>query len=323
MIILYSQNNILSFNSFTGQFIKILILLGIGGTEICRLGRRVMHTYSFKIQVNEPYLHDKKYNSGKEISGNSHESHEKSVNKPARAVLHEGHAKNHEPYSGENSSHEPHREGEPENNEQHEEMNQKNHKQHEEMKDKQHEKMGHRQHEGMKDKQHEEMKDKQHEKMGHKQHEGMKDKQHEEIKDKQHEEMGHKQHEEMKHDGHEKHEGMGHKGHAPSGEKKHGNHHAHMLADFRKRFIVSVVLTVPVLLLSPIIQSFFHFELRVPGADFLTFLFSSIVYFYGGYPFLKGIKDELAEKSPGMMTLIAIAISVAYFYSSAVVFGLQ
>ncbi len=140
-----------------------------------------------------------------------------------------------------------------------------------------------------------------------------------------HEEMNHQnheQHEEMKHKGHEKHDGMKHQGHEPSDKKEHGNHHTHMLSDFRKRFIVSLVLTVPVLLLSHIIQSFFHFELRVLGADFLTFLLSSIVYFYGGYPFLKGIKDELAEKLPGMMTLIAIAISVAYFYSSAVVFGL-
>ena len=96
-----------------------------------------------------------------------------------------------------------------------------------------------------------------------------------------------------------------------------------MLEDFRKRFIVSVILTIPVLLLSPTIQGFFNFELNVPGAEFITFLLSSVVYFYGGYPFLKGIKEELAEKSPGMMTLIAIAISVAYFYSSAVVFGLH
>ena len=83
------------------------------------------------------------------------------------------------------------------------------------------------------------------------------------------------------------------------------------------------MLTIPILLLSPTIQGFFGFELHVPGADFLTFLLSSIVYFYGGYPFLKGIKEELAEKIPGMMTLIAVAISVAYFYSSAVIFGLQ
>lgn len=134
-----------------------------------------------------------------------------------------------------------------------------------------------------------------------------------------HEEMKHERHEEMKH---EQHEGMKHEGHEPSMGKEHGDHHSHMLADFRKRFIVSFILTIPVLLLSPAIQGFFGFELRFPGADFVTFLLSSIVYFYGGYPFLKGIKEELAKKSPGMMTLIAIAISVAYFYSAAVVFGL-
>ncbi len=160
----------------------------------------------------------------------------------------------------------------------------------------------------------------------HKQYEEMKNGQHKENKHaahEQHKEMkhqGHEQHEEMKH---ENHEGMKHEGHGPSRGKDHGDHHAHMLADFRKRFIVSFILTFPVLLLSPTIQSFFGFELHVPGAVLFTFLLSSIVYFYGGYPFLKGIKEELSEKSPGMMTLIAVAISVAYFYSSAVVFGLQ
>ncbi|WP_394339187.1 heavy metal translocating P-type ATPase [Methanosarcina sp. UBA411] len=125
----------------------------------------------------------------------------------------------------------------------------------------------------------------------------------------------------MKHE--EKHEGMEHKGHEAAGGKDHANHHTQMLEDFRRRFIVSFVLTFPVLVLSPTIQAFFNFELHVPGADYLTFFLSSIVYFYGGYPFLRGIKEELSEKSPGMMTLIAIAISVAYFYSSAVVFGLH
>jgi len=143
-----------------------------------------------------------------------------------------------------------------------------------------------------------------------------------------HEEMKHEEmkHEETKNEGmkHEemKHEEMKHEGHEAAGGKGHGNHHTHMLEDFKRRFIVSFVLTFPILLLSPMIQDFFNFELRVPGADYLTFLLSSVVYLYGGYPFLKGIKEELSEKSPGMMTLIAVAISVAYFYSSAVVFGL-
>jgi P-type Cu2+ transporter len=139
----------------------------------------------------------------------------------------------------------------------------------------------------------------------------------------QHDEIKHEQHGEMKHEGHEPHEEMKHGGHEAAGGKDHSNHHTHMLEDFRRRFIFSFVLTFPVLLLSPTIQTFFNFELRIPGADYLTFLLSSVVYFYGGYPFLRGIKEELSEKSPGMMTLIAIAISVAYFYSSAVVFGLH
>lgn len=137
--------------------------------------------------------------------------------------------------------------------------------------------------------------------------------------------LEHAEHAGMKPDKHGQmqHEAMQHQGHEASGGKNHGSHHTHMLEDFRNRFIVSMILTIPVLLLSPTIQDFFNFELRVPGAELITFVLSSVVYFYGGYPFLKGMKEELAEKSPGMMTLIAIAISVAYFYSSAVVFGLH
>lgn len=105
----------------------------------------------------------------------------------------------------------------------------------------------------------------------------------------------------------------------------HYDHHAHMVVDFRKRFWVSLLLTIPILLLSPMIQTFIGLgeSLRFPGDLFIAFLFSSAVFFYGGYPFLKGIYDELKTFKPGMMTLIAIAISVAYFYSSAVVFGLS
>jgi Cu2+-exporting ATPase len=152
---------------------------------------------------------------------------------------------------------------------------------------------------------------------GNEQHKEAKNKvheQHDEMKSKLQNGMKNQQHEGMKHAQHE--------GHGPSAGKDHGDHHTHMLEDFRRKFIISSILTIPVLLLSPTIQGFLGFEFQVPGAYFLTFLLSSIVYFYGGSPFLKGIKDELAEKSPGMMTLIAVAISVAYFYSSAVIFGL-
>ncbi|PUU92248.1 Cu2+-exporting ATPase [Halanaerobium congolense] len=99
--------------------------------------------------------------------------------------------------------------------------------------------------------------------------------------------------------------------------------HQKMLDDFKKRFKISLVLTVPILVLSPLIQNFLGYSLDFPGSKYVLFLLSTIIFFYGGWPFLSGMKDELADKNPGMMTLIALAISVAYFYSSAVVFGLE
>lgn len=108
--------------------------------------------------------------------------------------------------------------------------------------------------------------------------------------------------------------------------RMHGEHdHSGMLEDFKKRFWVSLILTIPVLVLSPLFQeitgigTFIAFQ----GDKYVLFILSSIVYFYGGYPFLKGIYTELKTKSPGMMTLIAVAITSAYIYSSAVVFGFQ
>ncbi|OGD35356.1 copper-translocating P-type ATPase, partial [Candidatus Atribacteria bacterium RBG_16_35_8] len=96
-------------------------------------------------------------------------------------------------------------------------------------------------------------------------------------------------------------------------------------ADFKKRFIVSSILTIPVLLLSELIQRFLRLEdiLKFPGDKYVLFVLSSVIFFYGGWPFLKGTYNELKSKLPGMMTLIGLAISVAYIYSSAVVFGLH
>jgi Cu2+-exporting ATPase len=94
-----------------------------------------------------------------------------------------------------------------------------------------------------------------------------------------------------------------------------------MLKDFRDRFIISTLLTIPILALSPVIQTGLGFTLRFEGSDLLLLVLSSVVYFYGGFPFLKGIWDELTKKLPGMMTLIAVAISVAYFYSVASILG--
>lgn len=113
-------------------------------------------------------------------------------------------------------------------------------------------------------------------------------------------------------------------GHNNQSEDGHHNHHAHMVADFRKRFWVSLVLTAPVVALAPMIQSLLGLEeaLSFTGDSYVQFVFASIVYFFGGWPFLSGLRNELGKRRPGMMTLIALAISVAYFYSTAVVFGL-
>jgi Cu2+-exporting ATPase len=104
----------------------------------------------------------------------------------------------------------------------------------------------------------------------------------------------------------------------------HGSHHAHMVADFRKRFWISLILTGPVLALSPLIQRILGLEqvISFRGDLYVLFAFASAVFFYGGYPFLKGLFQEIRSKQPGMMTLIALAITTAYVYSSAVVFGL-
>ncbi|MEP1259167.1 copper-translocating P-type ATPase [Algoriphagus sp.] len=100
-------------------------------------------------------------------------------------------------------------------------------------------------------------------------------------------------------------------------------HHMHMIEDFKKRFWISLVITLPIVVLAPMIQSLVGYEFRFDGDRYLQFALSSIVFFYGGWPFLIGMVDELKKRKPGMMTLIALAISVAYFYSSAVVFGLS
>lgn len=117
---------------------------------------------------------------------------------------------------------------------------------------------------------------------------------------------------EMKHEHHEHH-----------GHHDHTEHHKHMVKDFKKRFFVSLIVTIPILLLSPLIQDFLNYTLIFKGDKYLMFVLSSFVFAYGGWPFLKGLFEELKQKQPGMMTLIALAIFVAYVYSAAVVFGLK
>ncbi|WGM90695.1 MAG: copper-translocating P-type ATPase [Candidatus Bathyarchaeum tardum] len=102
--------------------------------------------------------------------------------------------------------------------------------------------------------------------------------------------------------------------------KQQGGGHSQHIAEFKKKFFVCLVLTVPILVLSEMIQSWFGFVLIVPWQNEIVFILSLIVYIYGGLPFLKGMLKELKNRQPGMMTLIGTAISVAFFYSAATVF---
>ncbi len=114
-----------------------------------------------------------------------------------------------------------------------------------------------------------------------------------------------------------------HKEHQEHMHHDHTDHHQQMARDFKKRFIISALFTIPILLLSPLMQQLLNYSFGIPGEEYVLFTLSSFLFFYGGYPFLKGFFDETRKKQPGMMTLIALATSVAYFYSSAVVFGLE
>ena len=102
------------------------------------------------------------------------------------------------------------------------------------------------------------------------------------------------------------------------------SHHAMMVEDYRKRFIVSVLLTIPILILSPMLQMWAGFgeSLRFSGDTFILFILSSALFLYGGYPFYTGLVRELRQRTPGMMTLIGVAIITAYSYSTAVVAGI-
>jgi len=110
-----------------------------------------------------------------------------------------------------------------------------------------------------------------------------------------------------------------------SGHAQHsgGRHEGHSVADFRRRFWISLALTVPVILISPGLPFVAGGRVvDVPGADWILVGLSSFLYVYGGKPFLKGLVREARDREPGMMTLVAVAISVAYFYSAATVLGL-
>ncbi len=153
------------------------------------------------------------------------------------------------------------------------------------------------------------------------------------------EHIKHTEHAEHEHAGHADHAGhtdhADHTGHADhtdhsdhvdhtdhsdhSGHDDHTDHHAHMVVDFRRRFFVSLILMVPILALSPMIQMFLNVDWSFSGDRWLLLGLSTVLFVYGGKPFLTGSIDELKQRSPAMMTLIALAIIVSYVYSTYVV----
>ena len=111
--------------------------------------------------------------------------------------------------------------------------------------------------------------------------------------------MNHSNH--MHHDNHESH--------------NHHSGHAHHHGNFKVKFFVSLIFGIPIIFLSPLMGVNLPFQFTFPGSEWVVLILSTILFFYGGKPFLSGGKDEIATKKPGMMTLVALGISVAYIYS--------
>ena len=118
--------------------------------------------------------------------------------------------------------------------------------------------------------------------------------------------MGGHEHHDMNHgmDGHEHHD-MDHGG---------MDHSMHM-GNFKQKFWLSLVLSIPIIVLSPMMGMQLPFQFTFPGSEWLVLVLATVLFIYGGQPFLSGAKMELKMKSPAMMTLIAMGISVAYIYS--------
>ncbi|TAL74154.1 MAG: heavy metal translocating P-type ATPase, partial [Rhodanobacter sp.] len=113
-------------------------------------------------------------------------------------------------------------------------------------------------------------------------------------------------------------------GHGPdTGEHAgHDKHAGHSVEMFRDRFWLSLALTLPALVWEPMLQEWFGYTApRFPGAQYLPAIFGTVVFLYGGWVFVKGAWGELIDRLPGMMTLISMAIVVAFLYSAAVTLG--
>ena len=113
-----------------------------------------------------------------------------------------------------------------------------------------------------------------------------------------------------------------HAGHAAADVKKHDRHAGHSVAMFRDKFWISLALTVPTLVWGHMLQSAFGYTPPYfPGSAYIPAIFGTAVFAYGGWPFIQGAVRELNDRLPGMMTLISLAISVAFVFSAVVTLG--
>lgn len=144
-----------------------------------------------------------------------------------------------------------------------------------------------------------------------------------------HHHMNHSNHEmsqhhhHLKHGGNEIHQHHGHDHMDHGGHGGHAGHHAHMVDDFKKRFWISLLVAIPISILSPMIQMLFSYGINFTGDSFVLFILSTFIFFYGGRPFLQGAWDELKAHAPGMMMLISLAIITAYVYSTLTTFFIE
>ncbi|UXR32847.1 heavy metal translocating P-type ATPase [Staphylococcus simulans] len=119
--------------------------------------------------------------------------------------------------------------------------------------------------------------------------------------------------EELKHQNHMNHSNQMH--HDNHESHNHHSGHAHHHGNFKAKFFVSLIFAIPIIFLSPMMGVKLPFQFTFPGSEWVVLILSTILFFYGGKPFLSGGKDEIATKKPGMMTLVTLGISVAYVYS--------
>jgi len=126
--------------------------------------------------------------------------------------------------------------------------------------------------------------------------------------------MSHSRHEENNHLHHQSHEDENHE-HNHHDHDDHSGHDHHHHGDFKQKFFISLIFGIPILFLAPMMGITLPFQFTFPSSDWVVLIFATILFLYGGQPFLSGAADELKARKPGMMTLVAMGISVAYVYS--------